>query len=156
MKIYEGVIDRTGNARINSGSNVYEFIEIGGERINKVEVDDYLDSFICVGDNVALSCFKGWGSPHQVYAVREQNGRINKSHVFPLIVLSVVLFGCTLILTALPMIFVIGIMQSWLPVILWLPGSAWLVFLGMRGHFKARHSLDSFEQKNSPAAETAS
>ena len=75
FKVFEGVVDRTSQGTITNGRlTSYEFIEIDGQRIMKVQAGNLLNTFIKVGDNIAISCEKGWFGPHKVVAVREPDG----------------------------------------------------------------------------------
>lgn len=152
-KIFEGVVERTSQGTVTNGvSTMYEFIEIGGQRVRKVQADNFLDSFINPGDSITISCEKGLGAGHRVLAVKEPNGSISKAAMVPLVVTVVVMFGCALLLLALPLVFLFAVMDPALVIGLWLGCGVLVSWAVTRGSFKARNALDGIAHKATTTA----
>lgn len=144
VKVFEGVVERTSNATVVNGQLTrYEFIEIGGQRIMNVQVGNLLDTFINVGDNIAIACQKGWAAPHKVFAVREPNGHITKVALAVFVFAALLMFGCGVVLALIPMIFAFAFMSPIMVVAVWFAFSAGLSYLITKDYFKARNALDT-------------
>ena len=144
VKVYEGVVTRTSNGTIRNGRLThYEFIEIGGERVMNVQADNLLDTFITVGDNIAISCQKGWGAGHKVIAVREPDGRITKTELSVFIFASLFMFGCGVVIALIPMIFAFVIIPPILALLLWAGIAGGIAYLTTKDLYKARNALDA-------------
>jgi hypothetical protein len=112
----------------------------------KVQASNLLDTFIQVGDNIAISTEKGLGSPHRVCAIREPDGRITKMELSVPITTSVIAFGCWVVLALIPMIFAFAIMSPVAVIALWFSLSAGLAYLLTKDLYKARNALDAFSK----------
>jgi hypothetical protein len=143
IKIFEGVVGRTSNATASEGVTTYEFIEIGGQRVMKVQASNLLDTFIQVGDNIAISTEKGLGSPHRVCAVREPDGRVTKMEMSVPVITSVIAFGCLVVVSLIPMFFALAIMSPLASLVLGLSLSVGLTYLLTKDLYKARNALDA-------------
>lgn len=143
IKIFEGVVERLSKGTVSEGViTTYEFIEIGGQRVRHVQADNFLGTFIKPGDRIAIACDKGLGAPHRVRAVREPNGNISKTDKSPLFVISGVCFGLGLVLSLIPMIFMLALISMEVAIVLWLVIGLVTAWACTRNMFKARNALD--------------
>ena len=153
-KVFEGNISRTSNAIIVNGRLTnYEFIEIGGQRVMKVQANPLLDTFIKVRDDVGLSCVKVMGGVHKVCAVRESNGRITKMEGSAPIFAAILAFGMWVFLLAFIFMFAVFFMPTALAIVLWLGLPALFAYLHTIGFFKARNAVGDISHKAAPTKE---
>ncbi|MBF6030420.1 hypothetical protein ICY20_21955 [Pseudomonas sp. P115] len=153
-KVFEGNISRTSNAIIVNGRlTKYEFIEIGGQRVMKVQADSLLDTFIKVGDDVGLSCVKVMGGVHKVCAVRESDGRITKMEGSVPVLAAIVAFGLWVFLLAFIFMFAVFFMPTALAILLWLGLPALFAYFHTVDYFKARNAFDDVSPKAAPTKE---
>lgn len=154
VKVYEGVVERTSNATITNGRLTrYEFIEIGGQRVMNVQAGNLIDTFINVGDDIAIGCDKSWFGPHKVCAIREPNGRITKENLAAFIIVALIMFGCGMVLALIPMVLAFGFMSPAAVLTVWVGFAAGLAWLVTKNLFKARNALDALPSKK-PVVQT--
>lgn len=110
--ILEGKITELSNATVTNGSlTQYEFINIGGKRVRKICVDNYLDSMIHVGAVVRLACSTSSGR-HLVFAVQEENGEVAQADLGPLILTMMYMLICGGVIGAVASLFAYIFTQS--------------------------------------------
>lgn len=83
----------SGGTYVSGGRMVREFIELGGGRINKVILSNYLDELLnrFLGEEVALSRLRILGRFH-VAALRISNGEVYKTGLFSFLILNALSF----------------------------------------------------------------
>jgi len=150
VKIYSGVLNRTSNGTKYEYATKYDFIEIGGERLMKVAVSNLMDNFLTVGQEVAISVYKERGANHNICAIRELNGRITKTPLTSIIGDFVMMLFAVALLSALAIfasLFIFEPTSAKYPVMTWVIITTVLPFLIVRGEYKARNGLDSYQPK---------
>lgn len=150
--ILEGEITELSNSCVVNGKvTQYEFVKIGGQRVRKVRADNYLDTFIKVGDVVRLSCTKSMGQ-HVVLAAQESNGEVSQLEMAPLFFKVVLmLFFATVIGAIAGGIVGIVTMSVSTGFLTFAAVAFGLTWLACSDDFKARNALNGMKAPVAPA-----
>jgi len=155
IKVLEGELTRKSNAKVLNGSMThYEFIEIGGTRVMNVKADNLIDTFLDIGDNIALSAVKpGLSNSHTLFAVRETSGQITKVGIAPFLVMGWLYLMMFVFVGAIPA-FIAGVATESVAIgiITWVLISFSGPFGLLRAPLKARNALDGKQAQSATTA----
>ncbi|WP_417522050.1 hypothetical protein [Marinobacter sp.] len=100
-----------GTSRVSDHYTTYTFVRVNGTMYKNVKVNDYLDSFINVGETVRMSLM-GDKKNHLLVAIQTKEGDIHKTEInlFSMIVMGLFIFGLGLFLAVFLGLIFIGIM----------------------------------------------